>query len=103
MQTEKQAAIGRIVEHWASMERAAMPSFFAMQEGNDTYDLYRRAIEILRNVSFMTPHYMHGWAVGVEGRKFDPDKKMLFANEFEVGYITGWCQMDAAMKREGDI
>lgn len=97
---ENQAAVDRLVEHWAKIERNVMPAFFRGKEGLDTEELYRHARFILRDVSFLTPHYMHGWALGVEGRKFEPEKTLNFANEFEMGYITGWCQMDEAMKRE---
>lgn len=90
-----------VESRWVEIERNAMPAFFRIKEGLDTYDLYRHAMFILRDVSFLTPHYMHGWAVGVEGRKFEPSKTLNFAGEFEMGYITGWCQMDEAMKREG--
>ena len=101
MQTaERHAIVDRTVVRWAEIERSVMPSFFQGKEQLDAYDLYRHAIDILRHASFLTPHYMHGWAVGVEGRRWTPEKTLDFDNEFGIGYITGWCQMDEAMKRE---
>ena len=77
-----------------------MPSFFQSKSGMDEYDLHLSSRNILREASWLTPHFMHGWALGVEDRKFYPEKNLKFDNEFETGYITGWCMMDEAIKKE---
>lgn len=65
--------------------------------------LFDKASRTIRNVSWLTPHFDHGWALGVIDRYDNKDNSKAWAGEFLEGYTKGWFEADDEIGRIGDF